>query len=105
MLGRERDRVDRLWLIPDDAPLREPIARAMAAGVPATVLRVPRAALAAWLLPAPGLALEDSLFLIDPMGEWMMRSPAQPEPLKFKKDLERLLRASAFWDRPGRSAP
>jgi hypothetical protein len=103
MLGRERDRVDRVWLIPDDEPLREPIARAMAAGVPATVLRVPRAALAAWLLPEPGLLLEDSLYLIDPMGEWMMRSPAQPEPSKFKKDLERLLRASAFWDRPGRS--
>ena len=36
------------------------------------------------------------------MGEWMMRFPAQPEPAKVKRDLERLLRASSFWDAAGR---
>jgi hypothetical protein len=36
------------------------------------------------------------------MGEWMMRMPATPEPTKVKRDLERLLRASASWDTPGR---
>jgi len=39
---------------------------------------------------------------VDPMGEWMMRFPAQPEPARVKRDLERLLRASSFWDQPGR---
>jgi heme A synthase len=33
--------------------------------------------LAAWLQPAPGQALEDHLYIVDPMGEWMMRMPAQ----------------------------
>jgi len=102
MMGREKDRIDRVWLVTDDAPLRPPIGQAMQAGVPATVLRVPREALAAWLQPASGQALEDHLYLVDPMGEWMMRTPVPLAPEKFKKDLERLLRASAFWDRPGR---
>ncbi|MFO1337477.1 MAG: hypothetical protein U1F53_04460 [Burkholderiaceae bacterium] len=103
MTGREHSRIDRVWLVTDDAPLREPIARAMAAGdAPATVLRVSREALARWLEPAPGQALEDHLYLVDPMGEWMMRAPADLDHQRFHKDIERLLRASAFWDRPGR---
>ena len=102
MMGREKGRVDRVWLVSDDAPVREPILKAMQAGEPATVLRVPEAALAAWLQPEPGQPLAASMYLVDPMGEWMMRTPVQPDPARFRKDLERLLRASAFWDRPGR---
>jgi hypothetical protein len=45
------------------------------------------------------------MYVVDPMGNWMMRFPAnlkvQNAP-KAKADLERLLRASAFWDNPGR---
>jgi hypothetical protein len=36
------------------------------------------------------------------MGEWMMRAPPEPDPTRLKRDLERLLRASSFWDTPGR---
>jgi len=32
----------------------------------------------------------------------MMRSPADPEPARLKRDVEKLLRASASWDLPGR---
>jgi len=32
----------------------------------------------------------------------MMRSPADPEPAKLKRDVEKLLRASAGWDKAGR---
>ncbi len=103
MTGRERGRVDRVWLVTDDAPLREPIARAMAEGeAPTTVLRASRDAVARWLVPAASHALDDHLYLVDPMGEWMMRAPAELEPKRFFKDLDRLLRASAFWDRSGR---
>lgn len=103
MTGRDRDRIDRIWLVDDDAPVRPAIAQAMAAGdPPATVLRVPREALAQWLQPAGGQALEDHLYLVDPMGEWMMRAPPTLDPKRFYKDIDRLLRASAFWDRPGR---
>jgi len=32
----------------------------------------------------------------------MMRSPPDPEPARLKRDVEKLLRASAGWDKPGR---
>jgi hypothetical protein len=102
MLGRERDRVDKLWLVTDEADVPAPLRAALQADPTLQVLRVPREALAAWLQPEAGHALEDHLYLVDPMGEWMMRMPAQPEPARVKRDLERLLRASASWDQPGR---
>ena len=101
-LGKEKDRVDKLWLITDAQPVRPEVLGAIAMGTPTTVLRVPPEALARWLTPASGRTLEDHVFVVDPMGEWMMRTPADPEPAKLKRDVEKLLRASAFWDRPGR---
>jgi hypothetical protein len=102
MLGRERDRLDKVWLVTDDAPLKPDLRAALEAAVPVRVLRVAPAELARWLEPAPAQALEDHLYIVDPMGEWMMRTPAHPDPTRLKRDLERLLRASAFWDTPGR---
>jgi hypothetical protein len=78
------------------------LAAVTAAPAPVWVLRVPREALAAWLQPAPGETLERHLYIVDPMGEWMMRSPADPDPARLKRDIERLLRASSSWDRAGR---
>ena len=108
-LGAEKDRVDKLWLIDDrTAPRRETLAAiaatADAAGVfaPTTVLRSERAALGRWLAPAPGQALEDHLYLVDPRGDWMMRVPVDADPARLKRDIDKLLRASAGWDRPGR---
>ncbi len=102
MLGRERDRVDKVWLITDTASLTPALAAAIAAKPEVTALRVDPVALARWLAPAEGQALANHLYIVDPMGEWMMRLPAQPDPGKTKRDLERLLRASASWDTPGR---
>lgn len=106
MLGKERDKLEKLWLIPsdgtDDAPLRPELQQAVSSGVPVTVLRVPRAQLEAWLKPAAGHKLSDHLFLIDPMGRWMLREPLAAEPVKVKNDLNRLLKANASWDKPGR---
>ena len=108
-LGRDKDRVDKLWLVDDAAaPRAETLAAigaasgAAAALAPATVLRVDRSALAAWLAPAAGHALEDHLYIVDPHGDWMMRVPAEADPAKLKRDVEKLLRASAGWDRGGR---
>lgn len=53
-------------------------------------------------MAAPGRRMGEHLFLVDPMGRWMLRSPASPEPSPLKKDLERLMRANAGWDKPGR---
>lgn len=103
MLGRERDRVEKLWLLTDDATPAPALLEALTRGdEPARILRAPAANLAAWLQPAPGQQLEDHLYVVDPMGEWMMRAPARPDPQKLKRDLDRLLRAAASWDTAGR---
>ena len=101
-LGKEKDRMDWVWLINDDAPVDNKLRAAL---VSATALRVPQAALAAWLQPAPGHQLSEHLYLVDPMGNWMMRFPAGLDltaAAKAKRDLERVLRASGSWDQPGR---
>lgn len=99
-LGKEKDRLDWVWLRTGDPQLPAPLQQATAA---ATVLHVDAQALAQWLQPAPGHRIEDHLYVVDPIGNWMMRFPADTDPKKVKSDLDRLLRASAFWDRPGRA--
>ncbi len=104
-LGKDKDRIDWVWLVDDGTPVRDALRPALGQ---ATVLRVDAARLAQWLAPAPGHALADHLYLVDPMGNWMMRFPAGLDVAsapKVKRDLERLLRASAGWDQPGRPKP
>ncbi len=102
LMGREKERVDRVWLIQDTAPVPATLQGALQG---ATALRVPADELARWLAPAPGQSIEDHLYVVDPMGNWMMRFPAGMDvemAAKAKRDLERLLRASSSWDQPGR---
>jgi hypothetical protein len=102
MLGRDRDRLDKIWFVTNGAEVPAALRTALGADPALHVLRVPADALAAWLAPAPGRALEDHVYVVDPMGEWMMRAPVNADPARLKRDLERLLRASASWDRAGR---
>lgn len=103
MLGKERPRVDKIWLIPDSGtPRPELLAAVSQKGAEVTVLRVPADRLAAWLKPADGRKLTDHFFIIDPMNRWMERAPAEPEPKKLQSDLSKLLKASASWDTAGR---
>jgi hypothetical protein len=108
-LGAEKDRVDKLWLVDDGASPRPATLTAIAATGDAhglfaapRVLRAGRDDLARWLEPGPGQALEDHLYLVDPRGDWMMRAPVDADPARLKRDLDKLLRASASWDRAGR---
>jgi len=101
-LGREKDRLDKVWIVSDAGTPRPEVVQAVAQNPAATVLRVPQEALRSWLAPAAGHALPEHIYVVDPMGRWMMRAPADPEPAKLKRDIEKLLRASASWDRPGR---
>ncbi|RYF06984.1 MAG: hypothetical protein EOO31_08140 [Comamonadaceae bacterium] len=101
-LGKDKDRVDWLWLVTDAAPIASDIAPGLQQ---ATVLRADGVALAQWLAPAAGRQLQDHLYVVDPMGNWMMRFPAaldQAGAARAKRDLERLLRASSSWDQAGR---
>ncbi|NPC57625.1 hypothetical protein [Caenimonas soli] len=108
-LGKDKDRLDWVWLVPDGTPPRPSLLPALAQ---ATVLRVDGAQLGQWLAAAPGRQLPDHLYLVDPLGNWMMRFPAlKPGEVdtaaakEIKRDLERVLRASASWDQPGRNRP
>lgn len=101
-LGKERDRVDWVWLVNDAAAVDKRMQPVLAS---ATVLRVPAAGLAQWLPSVGGSSLEDHIYLVDPLGNLMMRFPAHMDATgaaSAKRDLDRLLRASASWDRDGR---
>ena len=101
-LGKDKDRIDWLWLVSDDARVPDSLRPGLSQ---ATVVRVPADALARWLAPAAGHQLSEHLYVVDPMGHWMMRFPARLDKAgaaKAKRDLDRLLRASASWDQAGR---
>jgi hypothetical protein len=101
-LGREKDRLDWVWLIQDGQP---PSAALQTALQSAQVLQVDATALQTWLQPQEGAKLSDHLYVVDPQGHWMMRFPAHLDKAsapQAKRDLERLLRASSSWDQPGR---
>ncbi len=102
MTGRERERIDKLWLVTDSAPIKPELLAALAATPATQVLRVPASDLSAWLAGAPGESLDSHLYLVDPMGRWMMRAPVPLDPAKFKRDIDRVLRASSSWDTAGR---
>jgi hypothetical protein len=99
-LGREKDRLDRVWLVSDSAAVPDALKGAL---LDSTVLRV--AGLDQWLQAASGKRLEDHLYVVDPLGNWMMRFPAHMDAAgaaQAKRDLERLMRAASSWDRAGR---
>lgn len=101
-LGKDKERLDRVWLVTDT----EPLAADLLPGLKeATVWRVPAEDMARWLVPAAGHAIGDHLYVVDPLGNWMMRFPANMDIAaagKAKRDLERLMRASSSWDQAGR---
>ena len=101
-LGKDKDRLDRVWFITDDAPVNKSLLPALSQS---QVLRLKAEALQGWLKPAADHALADHLYVVDPMGNWMMRFPAPmnvSSAAKAKRDLERLMRASSSWDQAGR---
>jgi hypothetical protein len=93
--GKDADRVGRLWLIVDEAPLATSVIREYDGTM---FLRARADEVAAFLpLPAgPGASLADHIWLIDPLGNLMMRWPKDADPNRMKKDLIRLLKASGI---------
>lgn len=89
--GKEMDRIERVWLITDDAPLDTALMKQYDG---TRLLRVDPVKLAAWLPVKEGTRATDHLYMIDPLGSLMMRFPKDPDANKIKKDITRLLKAS-----------
>ena len=93
MQGKEMTRIERVWLINDTAPLDTLLIREYDG---MNMLRVAPAPLKAWLPVDAGDSADGHIFLIDPLGNLMMRFPRDADPAKVKKDIGKLLMASAI---------
>lgn len=93
MQGKEADRIERVWLITDNEPLETFMLRVNDG---TRFLRAPAEAVGKWLPLEPGGKVEEHIFLIDPLGNLMMRFPKDADPSKVKKDIYKLLKASAI---------
>ena len=93
MQGKEADRIERVWLITDNEPLETFMLRVNDG---TRFLRAPADAVAKWLPLEQGGKVEEHIFLIDPLGNLMMRFPKDADPSKVKKDIYKLLKASAI---------
>lgn len=106
VMGRDKDRIERVWLVMDDAPVDARLVPQVHAPVnDAQALRVDAATLKAWLPPAnasAGQGIESHIYVVDPYGNLMLRWPANMDATKAKRDIHNLLRASGSWDQAGR---
>lgn len=93
MQGKEMDRIERVWLVTDDKPLDTVLMREYDG---TRMLRAPLAGVAKWLPVEQGVKLEEHMYLIDPLGNLMMRFPKDADPSKVKKDIAKVLKASAI---------
>ena len=101
MQGKEMERIERVWLITDDQPLETMLLRVNDG---THMLRAPAATLQKWLPLEEGAAdrAADHVYLIDPLGNLMMRFPkgavsSDIEKVKrVHKDIAKLLKASAI---------
>lgn len=93
MQGKNMDRVERVWLITDSQPLDTMTIRQYDG---MHLLRAPRDTVTQWLPADKGTQPSDHIYLIDPLGNLMMRFPADPDPRKVYKDIAKLLKASAI---------
>jgi hypothetical protein len=93
MQNKGMERIERVWLVTDDKPLSTELMK----WIDGThMLRVKPEALQAWLPAETGTTVSDHLYLIDPLGNLMMRFPRDADPKKVAKDISKLLKASAI---------
>lgn len=89
--GKDMDRVERVWLVTDNEPLETLLMREYDG---THMLRVKPEVLKAWLPVEPDSTTADHIYMIDPLGNLMMRFPKNADAGRIKKDLARLLKAS-----------
>ena len=96
MLGKNVKRMARVWFITDDAPVPQAVLDAYQGTI---ILRadpklVDRFLAGQDVSAATDAAIAEPIWVIDPLGNLMMSYPKDPDPLKVRKDLGKLLHNS-----------
>ncbi len=87
--GRDMDRIERVWLLSDDAVVRA------AATSDLTGTWLIRAAGSALLRELPAARTPaDHIYILDPLGNLVLRYPRDADPHRIIKDISRLLKTS-----------
>lgn len=93
MQGKEMSRIERVVLVTDQKPMETMLLREYDG---THFLRIDPKVVQAWLPVEQGGNLQDRIYLIDPLGNLMMRYPIDADPNKIKKDISKLLKASSI---------
>ena len=89
--GKESERIERVWLITgNDAPAPELLAEH-----PRLHVVHAEPGLIGKILPAQ-TSPADHIYVVDPLGNLMMRFPRDPDPRRILRDMSRLLRHSKW---------
>jgi len=96
MTGKNVKRLNRVWFITDDAPVPETVLEAYKGMI---MLRVKPEDLEKFLSTTQGhasaqAALAEPIWIIDPLGNLILQYPKDPDPLKVRKDIGKLLHNS-----------
>ena len=87
--GKNMERIERAWLLDDTVPPAPALVREYAG----TYLLPAQGSALLAKLPVSGV-LRDHIYIVDPLGNLVLRYPRDADPSRIKKDLSRLLRAS-----------
>lgn len=87
--GKAMTRVERVWLVTDPVTLEDGLAREFEG---THIARAEGSVVLAEFSAARSRA--EHIYIVDPLGNLMLRFPADPDPRGIVKDLARLLRAS-----------
>lgn len=87
--GKYPERIERVWLISDDAPIRASLLKEYDGMWMARVKAGPLLS----IFPVE-TQLRDGIYLVDPLGNIVLRYPKDADPTRMKKDITRLLSVS-----------
>ncbi|GAA0517135.1 hypothetical protein [Pigmentiphaga daeguensis] len=94
--GKNVGRIERVWLILDDEPVPTVVIRAYEG---THMVRARAEQVGRFLALPPGVdatpaALGQHIWLVDPRNNLMLRFPENPDPLRLREDIGKLLHAS-----------
>ena len=89
--GKDMERIERAWLVDDEArPASELVTEYRGTRVVSA-----RGSPLLSRLPAD-VSVRDHIYIVDPLGNLMMRYPRDADPSRIKKDMTRLLKVSGI---------